>query len=70
MQTEFLSRRENELEDEAWRRKKGWGEIWFLVSQFSHSVMPDSFRPDGLHHGRLPCPSPTPGARSNSCPSS
>ena len=25
--------------------------------------------PHGLHHARLPCPSPTPGAHSNSCPS-
>ena len=24
----------------------------------------------GLQHNRLPCPSPTPGAYSNSCPSS
>ena len=36
-------------------------------SQFSHSVMFDSLRPDGLQHTRLPCP--TPGAWSNSCPS-
>ena len=27
-------------------------------------------RPHGLQHARLPCPSPTPGACSNSCPSS
>ena len=26
-------------------------------------------RPHGLQHTRLPCPSPTPGASSNSCPS-
>ena len=26
--------------------------------------------PHGLQHSRLPCPSPTPGAYSNSCPSS
>ena len=26
--------------------------------------------PHGLQHARLPCPSSTPGARSNSCPSS
>ena len=36
--------------------------------QFSRSVMPDSLRPHGLQHARLPCPSPTPGACSNSCP--
>ena len=28
------------------------------------------FEPHGLQHNRLPCPSPTPGAYSNSCPSS
>ena len=38
--------------------------------QFSHSVVSDSLRPHGLQHARLPCPSPTPGACSNSCPSS
>ena len=36
--------------------------------QFSGSVMSDSFAdPDSLQHSRLPCPSPTPGAYSNSC---
>ena len=38
--------------------------------QFSHSVMYDSLRPHGLQHGRLPCPSPTPEACSNTYPSS
>ena len=38
--------------------------------QFSHSVMSDSLQPHGLQHARLPCPSPTPGACSNPCPSS
>ena len=37
---------------------------------FSRSVMSDSLWPHGLQHARLPCPSPTPGACSNSCPSS
>ena len=37
--------------------------------QFS-SVMSDFLWPHGLQHARLPCPSPTPGACSNSCPSS
>ena len=32
--------------------------------------MSDSLWPHGLQHTRLPCPSPTPGAYSNSCPSS
>ena len=30
----------------------------------------NSLRPHGLQHARLPCPSPTPGALSNSYPSS
>ena len=38
--------------------------------QFSHSVMSDSLWPHGLQHARFPCPSPTLGACSNSCPSS
>ena len=38
--------------------------------QFSRSVMSDSLRPHGLQHARPPCPSPTPGAYSNSCPES
>ena len=36
--------------------------------QFSHSVMSDSLWPHGLWHAKLPCPSPTPRACSNSCP--
>ena len=32
--------------------------------------MSDSLQPHGLQHARLPCPSPTPGACSNSCPPS
>ena len=35
---------------------------------FSHSVVSDSLWPHALQHARLPCPSPTPGAYSNSCP--
>ena len=38
--------------------------------QFSPSVMSNSLQPHGLQHTRLPCSSPTPGAYSNSCPSS
>ena len=32
--------------------------------------MSNSFRPHGLQHARPPCPSPTPGVYSNSCPQS
>ena len=47
--------------------------IWNLQNrqisvQLSRSVMSNSLRPHGLQHARLPCPSPTPGAWSNSCP--
>ena len=38
--------------------------------QFSRSVMSDSLWPHGLQYTRLPCPSPTPNACSNSCASS
>ena len=37
--------------------------------QFSCSVMFNSLWPHGMQHSWLPCPSPTPGAYSNSCPS-
>ena len=37
---------------------------------FSRSVMSNSLRPHELQHASLPCPSPTPGACSNSCQSS
>ena len=36
--------------------------------QFSRSVVSDSLQPHGLQHARPPCPSPTPGVYSNSCP--
>ena len=39
-----------------------------LSVQFSHSVVSVFLWPHGLQHTRLPCPSPTSGACSNSCP--
>ena len=36
--------------------------------QFSHLVVSNSLWPHGLQHARLPCPSPSPGVCSNSCP--
>ena len=48
--------------------------IYAIISnkwvQFSCSVMSDSLRPHGLQHARLPCPSLTPRAYLNLCPSS
>ena len=41
---------------------------WSGSVQFNRSVMSDSLRPHGLQYARLPCPPPTPGACSNSCP--
>ena len=37
---------------------------------FSRSVVSDSLWPHESQHARPPCPSPTPGAHPNSCPSS
>ena len=37
--------------------------------QFSCSVVSNYLQPHGLQYARLPCPSPAPGACSNSCPS-
>ena len=42
---------------------------YFQIVQFSCSVMSDSLWSHGLQRARLPCPSPTPRAYSNSCPS-
>ena len=38
------------------------------VFRLSCSVVSDSLWPHGAQHGRLPCPSPSPGFSSNSCP--
>ena len=42
----------------------------FMTVQFICSVVSNYLWPHGLQHARLPCPSPTPRACSNSCPSS
>ena len=42
--------------------------VFIVFSQFSRSVMSDSLWLHGLKHVRPPCPSPTPGVYSNSCP--
>jgi len=39
----------------------------YLV-QFSLSVVSNSLQPHESQHARAPCPSPTPGVHSNSCP--
>ena len=56
-----------------------WSELWplrlwitksYSSVKFTHSVVSDSLRPNGLQHARPPCPEPTPGDYPNSCPSS
>ena len=44
--------------------------IQFSSFQFSHSVVSNSLWHYESQHARPPCPSPTPGVDSNSCPSS
>ena len=45
--------------------------IYLLIrsDQISLSVVSDSLRPHESQHTRPPCPSPTPGVHSDSCPS-
>ena len=49
------------------------GCIFFQITKnqsvhFSRSVVSNTLQPHGLQHTRPPCPSPTPGVYSNSCP--
>ena len=44
--------------------------VQFSLVRFSRSVISDSLRPHEPQHTRPPCPSPTRGVSSNSCPSS
>ena len=53
-----------------------WSSLGYLLStnissvQFSRSVVSNSLWPHESQHARPPCPSPTPGVHSDSCPSS
>ena len=49
--------------------KYSWKNRTLISVQFTGSVVSDSLRPHELQHARPPCPSPTPGVHSNSCPS-
>ena len=60
-----------------WRRTKSegsdlgcrrWWALFHNSIQFSHSGVSNSLWPHGPQHTRFPCPSPTLGACSNSCP--
>ena len=46
------------------------GAVQLVSVLFSCSVVSDSLWPHELQHASPPCPSPTPGVPSNSCPSS
>ena len=59
--------------DTCYNMDETWGH--YAKSKFSSVAQscPNSLQSDGqgsLEHARLPCPSPTPGAYTNSCPSS
>ena len=55
-------------ETQVWVQAPALPFISCVLSLFSHSVVSGSLRSRGLQRARLPCPSPTPGACSNSCP--
>ena len=46
----------------------GWAPVQFSSVRFSRWVVSNSLRPHELQHARSPCPSPTPGVYSHSCP--
>ena len=55
--------------DEPWKHYVKWKKSVTKDHQSVSSVAQcPTLRPHGLQHTRLPCPSPTPGAYSNSCP--
>ena len=67
----FLSMKESEDKMIHFCKTKQTKALYMCISvKFSRSVVPNSLWPHGLKHTSLPCPSPTPRACSNSCPSS
>ena len=56
------------LESTEWSRADGACDLIGLLLSFSCSVMSNSLWPHGLQHARLPCPLPSLGVCSNSCP--
>ena len=52
------------------RRRLNLEPHFYHYHWISLSVMSNSLLPHGLQHARHPCPTPTPGTCSNSCPSS
>ena len=54
----------------SWVTARNPVESWEILLLVSQLYLIDSLRPRGLQHSRLPCLSPSPGAYTNSCPSS
>ena len=57
-------------EEVHWEAITGLVHTDYYCFQFSSSVMSNSLRSHESQHTRPPCPSPTPGVHSDSCPSS
>ena len=51
-----------------WEKYKNSASLYTGLLLFSRSVVSDSLQLHGMQHARLPCPAPSPGACSNSCP--
>ena len=49
-----------------WTQLNPWWNKGYQFSSVAQSCL--TLRPQGLQHTRLPCPSPSPGVCSNSCP--
>ena len=65
--------KESKKDEGQWVKEEGGVDFVFFFGnsfQFSHSVVSTSLRPHESQHARPPCPSPTPGGHSDSCPSS
>ena len=60
----------SELREMVMNREAWCAAIQFSSAQFSLSVMSDSLQPHESQHARPPCPSPSPGVHSDSCPPS
>ena len=70
--TTLMAESEEEINSLLMKVKEEERKSWLPCSsdQFSRSVVSDSLRPHELQHARPPCPSPSPGIHSDSCPSS
>ena len=52
------------------KNKQNWHSVGTSISSVQLLSCSNSLQHHGLQHARPPCPSPTPGVNSNSCPSS